>query len=111
MDFELSEKAGFQPEDIRVYRHWCPSSEEYAGGDALLTLLDKGWQITGVIFCQEFWCGQARRHHVYHFQLVRDQMKHKLSVISNPYVARMVRESGVQTVLFNQRKKTDGLRW
>lgn len=95
----------------RIYRHWSPISEKYTGGDALLTALDEGWVVDGVIFRQEFWLAGVRRVCVFHVDLRRDGETAKMQVIQNPYVTRMVHELGSQVVLINQRKQTDFDRW
>ena len=50
----------FDIEARKEYRHWC-ADEKYAGGDALLTVIDQGWVIGGVIFRQDFWHAGIRR--------------------------------------------------
>lgn len=98
-------------EDREIYRHWCPHSEKFAGGDALLTALEEGWQIIGIIFRQDFWYAGVRRVPVYHFELYRPDEVIRMAVIQNPYVTRLVSECGVQVVLMNQRKQIGQERW
>lgn len=95
----------------RIYRHWHPGSEKYTGGDALLTAIDEGWSVEGVIFRQEFWLAGVRRVCVFHIDLRRGDQAAKMLVMQNPYVTRLVHELGTQVVLINQRKQTDYDRW
>jgi len=92
-------------EDREKYRHWCPQSEKFAGGDALLTALEDGWQIIGVIFRQDFWHAGVRRAPVYQFNLSRGDEVMKMAFVQNPYVMRFVSECSVQVILMNQRKQ------
>lgn len=94
-----------------MYRHWSPISEKHTGGDALLTALDNGWRINGVIFRQEHWLAGVRRVCVFHIDLERDGEFAKMTVVHNPYVIRFLREYGAQVVLINQRRQTDFDRW
>ena len=49
-------------EYMNVLRHWSPSSEKYAGGDAVVTLLTcEDWKIGETIFYEQYWCAAARR--------------------------------------------------
>jgi hypothetical protein len=107
----MDESAGFYVNDSALKRHWCPLSQEYAGGDALLTALDRGWQIVGVVFCQEVWHGGSRRIRVYHIDLTRDLTTVRMRVLSNPFVERLLSEESVRVVLMNQRKDTALERW
>lgn len=110
---EKMETYNGEPDDNvgRIYRHWSPVSEKYTGGDALLTALEEGWVVDGVIFRQEFWLAGVRRVCIFHVDLRRDDETAKMLVIQNPYVTRMVHELGSQVVLINQRKQTDFDRW
>ncbi len=102
-----------EPDDNvgRIYRHWSPQSEKYTGGDALLTALDEGWSVDGVIFRQEFWLAGVRRVSIFHLDLHREDESARMLVMQNPYVTRLVHELGTQVVLINQRKETDFDRW
>jgi hypothetical protein len=107
------DRRDLEPDDDvgRIYRHWSPVSEKYTGGDALLTALDDGWSVEGVIFRQEFWLAGVRRVCIYHIDLVRGDENAKMMVMQNPYVTRLMHEIGSQVVLMNQRKQTDFDRW
>jgi hypothetical protein len=76
-----------------IPRHWCPHSEQYAGGDALLTALCAGWQASGMIVQENHWFSGSRRVVVYRFALIRDMQVMIMAVIGNPYVVRLIAES------------------
>jgi hypothetical protein len=94
-----------------MYRHWSPISEKYSGGDTLLTAVEDGWRIKGVIFRQEFWLAGVRRVCVFHVDLERDGQTEKMLVVHNPYVIRYLLDMGAQVVQINQRRETDFHRW
>lgn len=89
-----------------TYRHWSPFSEKYTGGDALVTALDDGWKVRGVVFRQEFWLAGVRRVCLYHVELERNSETNRMIVVQNPYVTRLLYDSDAQVVLINQRKET-----
>ena len=88
------------------YRHWNPFSEKYTGGDALVTALDEGWKVRGVVFRQELWLAGVRRVCLYHIELERGGETQRMVVLQNPYVNRLLYGSDAQVVLINQRKQT-----
>lgn len=71
-------------------RHWCPQSQRYAGGDALLTFLNNGWEIQDDIYYEEYWHGGARRVLIYYFVLARGAECVTMRVVSNPLVDRLL---------------------
>jgi hypothetical protein len=97
--------------DKTLNRHWCPVSQEYAGGDALLTALNRGWQFAGLIFRQDVWRGDSRRVSIYHIDLTRDSQTVRMRVITNPFVERFLSEKGIRIVVMNHRKSTARERW
>jgi hypothetical protein len=74
-----------------VYRHWSSQCEQYAGGDALLTLLRSDWEISGALYYEEHWLAGMRLVTVYHVLLTRGEETMSIPVISNPFVRRMIR--------------------
>ncbi|MFZ4827940.1 MAG: hypothetical protein ACOYLB_11350, partial [Phototrophicaceae bacterium] len=52
-----------------VTRHWSPKSETYAGGDCVLTAIDRGWQFHDVVGHERYWLGGGRYNSVYHFRI------------------------------------------
>ncbi len=104
--------ARIERDDYDVGRHWSPQSEKYSTADALMTALDNGWRVQGVVFRQEHWYDSARRASVYHVRLHRDSSAFTMIVIDSPYIARLLDNLGVQVVQQNQRKQTASLeRW
>lgn len=99
----------FERDDMvsETYRHWHAGSEKYTGGDALLTAIEDGWEIDGVIFRQEFWLAGVRRVCVYHIDLRRGLEKTRMLVTQNPFITRFLYEANNQVVLINQRTMTD----
>ena len=72
-----------------VIRHWSPVSEKYAGGDALATLLNQGWQINETVLFEEYWHSGTRPVVIYHIELIRNSETLKMPVLTNPYVRRI----------------------
>lgn len=79
-----------------VVRHWSPESEAYAGGDALVTQLNKGWDIQETVFFEEYWHAGTRPVLIYHIDLVRGDDTLHMPVLSNPYIRRLVDSLPVQ---------------
>lgn len=71
-------------------RHWSPESERFAGGDNLIVALDQGWKIGGPVPCDVFWFRSLSRTRLYKVTLRRDDDVMYMSVISNPFVDRLV---------------------
>ncbi|NWF68105.1 MAG: hypothetical protein HXY40_03380 [Chloroflexi bacterium] len=107
----MVQPAEFHVGDRARQRAWSAQSEEYSGGDALLSAVEQGWQVRGLIFCQEIWHGSARRARIYHITLERHQESKRMRVVVNPYVERWVKQQGVRVVQMNQRKSTALERW
>ncbi len=79
-------------------RHWCPQSERYTGGDALLTLLSSGWQLQEDVYYEEYWHGGARRVLIYSFILTLNDDTVTLRVLGNPFVERLLQELPLRVV-------------
>jgi len=62
----------------------------YAGGDALLTAMSKGWTVKSPVYEEEFWLAGLRLVVVLHFEMTRNGQTMKMPVISNPFVRRLV---------------------
>lgn len=104
--------ARIEMDDYNVGRHWSPQSEKYSTADALMTALDNGWRIQGVVFREEHWYDSARRASVYHVRLHRDSSAFTMIVIDSPYIGRLLNTQDVQIVQQNQRKQqTTHERW
>lgn len=83
---------------LDVITHWCPQSQRFAGGDALLTYLDEGWEIGTKVFYEEFGQTGGRQIVVYYFELHRDNQTIRMPVITNPYVLRLVQNMSLDIV-------------
>lgn len=70
--------------------HWCPRSQRFTGGDALITCLDKGWEIEPEVFYEEYGQTGGRQIVVYYFELHRDNETVRMPVVNNPYVERLI---------------------
>jgi len=73
-----------------MQRHWCPRSQHYAGVDALFTAFDRGWDIIGTIYRDEYCLSKTRYTVIYHFQLQRSDAMMWMPVLSNPCLARYI---------------------
>ncbi len=80
------------------HRHWHSGSEKFAGGDALLTALDDGWEVSRVCYLQEYWLAGTRLVTAYHFDLRRGEELMTMPVITTPYVRRIIREQQFQVL-------------
>jgi hypothetical protein len=85
-------------------RHWS-ESEKFSPADALMSALEQGWQIYGVVFRQEFWHNAGRRVPVYHFKLERADTIMPMAVIENPFINRLLQDRRVRVVRINERKQ------
>jgi hypothetical protein len=83
-------------------RHWCDTSERFAGGDALLTAMQNHWQADATIYEEQFWQAGTRLVTVYHFDLHNGDETLHMPVVTNPYVRRIIREQNFTVVPFNQ---------
>ncbi|MDZ4768994.1 MAG: hypothetical protein SGJ24_07695 [Chloroflexota bacterium] len=93
------------------YRHWNADSEKFTGCDALVTALESGWTIEGVVFRQEIWLSGVRPVSVFHFDLSRDDVRAKMRVCHNPFIVRLLNDLPVQVVAINQRKQEERVRF
>ncbi|HLV34498.1 MAG TPA: hypothetical protein VKY59_05265 [Spirillospora sp.] len=79
-------------------RHWCPQSQRYAGGDALLTYLKEGWEVQGDIYYEEYWHGGARRVLIYYFVLTNGDECVTMRVLGNPLIDRLLQELDIRVI-------------
>lgn len=85
--FKLSD---YYSSGITLTCHWCPLSQPYAGVDALLSCLDGGWEITGDVYFDEHWFGEARRILVYRFDLIKQNRCVTMHIVWNPMLDRLL---------------------
>lgn len=76
-------------------QHWHPTSESYAGGDHLITALEKGWDI-GQCVRVKHWYATLRYVTLYEFHLSRNGAEMVMPVVENPYVVRLIEEEGIE---------------
>lgn len=70
-------------------QHWHPNSETYAGGDNLITALEKEWQIDDCKLTRHWYAGM-RSVRLYEFTLSKGERTVVMPVLDNPYVERFV---------------------
>jgi len=87
-----------------LVRHWHAGSELYAGGDALYTALDNGWDIGETVRYDEHWNSGGQCVVVYHFELTRGEAKMTMPVITNPFVRRLLTELHANLVAGREKK-------
>lgn len=86
-----------QYQDI-TSQHWSYSSEQFAGGDHLLTALARGWEIEESVLLQRHWFAGMRCIEVFNFTIQRDDKVINMPVIGNPYVYRFIKNYGIKIV-------------
>jgi hypothetical protein len=96
----------FHVEYSAVHRHWHPSSEVYAGADALITALQNGWTLMEPVFEEEFFHAGTRRVTVYHATLVRGEESRIMPVITNPFIRRGMRTRALEVRPLSERHTT-----
>jgi hypothetical protein len=85
------------PEHVDVKRHWCPKSEEFAGGDALASMINAGWRLKAVISHDRRQLSGTRQILVYLIELDRNGQRRQVQVMCNPYVTRMLAAHELQS--------------
>lgn len=85
-------------------RHWHSGSEQYAGGDALLTAVDDDWEAVETCYLEEHWHAGTRLVTIYHITLRRGNEEITMPVITTPYVRRIIREQGFKVLPIAERK-------
>jgi len=87
-----------------LVRHWHADSEQYAGGDALFTALDNGWEIDETVPYEEHWFAGAQCVVVFLCRLKRGEETMMMPVITNPYIRRMLTEMKAKLVSTKEKK-------
>jgi hypothetical protein len=83
--------SNFHVEYMDVAQHWHAASEEYAGGDALVTLISNGWTMKRDVYVEKREFAGLRSISVYHVELEKDGKTIKMPVVRNPYINRVLR--------------------
>lgn len=73
-----------------ISQHWSYSSERYAGGDNLLTAIERGWTIDPRVELHRHWFAGMRCIEIYHFTIRRADVVADMAVLGNPYVTRFL---------------------
>jgi len=76
-------------------RHYHASSEPFATGDTLQTLLYRGWQPAKGLQRHVYWLSAMRSVTVYVFQLQRAGEVMQIPVLVNPFVMNIVHDMGL----------------
>ena len=79
--------------NLDICRHWHEGSEPYTGGDSLVAALQDGFEIN-LVFIQAKPLYGWRTVNIYRFELKRGETTLVMSVIANPFVARLVASLG-----------------
>lgn len=87
-------------------RHWCDTSEKFAGGDALLTAMNREWTVESTCYEELFWHAGTRLVTIYHFTLHNGDETLLMPVISNPYIRRVIKEQEYEIVPFKEAKSS-----
>jgi hypothetical protein len=90
-----------------LVRHWHAGSEKYAGGDALFTALDNGWDIDENVTYEEHWSAGAGAQCVvvFYFQLKRGGETMTMPVITNPFVRRILNDMDAKLIPAKEKTK------
>jgi len=78
-------------------QHWDPESENFAGGDHLITAITNGWEIQQCVRRMHWYAGM-RGITINHFEFVRGEEAMNMPVINNPYVERFIRFQGIEVI-------------
>lgn len=93
-----------------VNRHWCPRSEKFAGGDALVTRLNDGWEVVGPVYIEEYWHAGVRMVTIYHVTVEDSHGESQvMPVLSTPYVERMLHLLELEVFPINERQRESRL--
>lgn len=94
-----------------TYQHWSPQSENYAGGDHLISALRVGWVLDErIVYAEQTWKSGTRPVTLYHFSLTRDGEIMIMPVLSNPYVERYLVENFITIVYNDTHREKDTVR-
>lgn len=75
-------------------QHWHSSSESFAGGDNLLTALEKNWKIDACRLTRHWYAGM-RSVRLYEFTLIKDGDTIVMPVLDNPYIERFITDEQI----------------
>ncbi|MGJ3237484.1 MAG: hypothetical protein ACFE0Q_02145 [Anaerolineae bacterium] len=78
-------------------QHWHPNSERFAGGDNLITAMEREWRIEQCAVMTHWYAGM-RSVRVYEFTLTRGDQRVVMPVLDNPYVERFVVDENIKVI-------------
>ena len=90
-------------QDLRVQyqdltsQHWSYSSEQYAGGDNLLTAIARGWEIDQKVTLRRHWFAGMRCIEIFHFTIRRDDVVADMAVVGNPVAMSIATSRRIRT--------------
>lgn len=80
------------------HRHWCPRSEPVTSGEALASMLDQGWAFAECACYHHQRDIKGRSFHLYSFCLQRGYHVVRMTVISNPYILRVIKQHDLAVI-------------
>jgi len=98
-----TESVNFHASYPDIKRYWSSQSQRYAGGDNLLTALQRDWKIINEIYEEHFWHGGSRLVTVYHIELSKNDYTVFMPVITTPFVRRIIRGIGCKPLPIEER--------
>lgn len=82
-----------------TYQHWCPQSENYAGGDHLISAFRAGWTLADdVVAVEQHWLSGNRPVNIYNFVLENVDETMIMPVLHNPFVERFIIQESLTLV-------------
>lgn len=82
-------------------QHWHAGSERYAGGDQLVTALDRGWTVARCAEAKHYYAGM-RFVRIFNFKLHKEGQEMTMPVVDNPYVVRFIDEEEIELIREDQ---------
>lgn len=78
-------------------QHWHPTSARYAGGDNLMTAIEKDWDVEQCALVRHWYAGM-RSVRIYEFTLIKNGKTMTMPVLDNPYVERFVIDEKINLI-------------
>jgi hypothetical protein len=86
------------------YRHWGPVSEPFTGCDALISVLEKGGELTHQTCHQKTWLLNERRITIFYFWLRLDGKTVCMRVIESPTVHHVIQRMHLRIIPYSAGK-------
>lgn len=107
----MSESKNYHADYPDIKRYWSDTSQRYAGGDHLLTALQRGWVMGDVVYEQRVWHGGSRLVIIYHIDLTRESETMIMPVVTTPFIRRMIRRMGCKIMPLEERRESQEQRY